>query len=116
VYSPPLSEQSTLIFLPVFFFHISFSLHKQLQDFPFVPHGIYPISPRVIIYKRRKVGVTSNRCRLGRSPNTCVNIVKNPFGAMNHGVEFHLGLLTDDAMFTKFQLVGLDTLRQTLLC
>jgi len=78
-------------------------------------YGIYPTSPSVINYKRHKVVFTSNRYHL-RSPNTCVNIVKNPLGAMNRGAEFHLGLLTDDAMFTKFHLAGLGTLQQSLLC
>ena len=85
VNSPPLSEQSTLL-------RVSLLLHKQLQDFPFVFHGIYPTSLGVIIYKRHKVAVTSNRC-LRRSPNVCVNIIQNPLGAMSYGAEFHLGLL-----------------------
>jgi len=69
-----------------------------------VLHNIYPTSLRVIINKRYKVVITSNRCRLGRSPNICVNIVKNPLGAMNSGVDFHLSLLSDDAMRTNFNL------------
>jgi len=35
---------------------------------------------------------------------------------MNHSVKFHLVLLFDDAMFTKFQFADLDTLQQTLFC
>jgi len=46
--------------------------------------------------------VTFNRYHLGRSPNICVNIDKNSLDAMNRGAEFHLDLLTDDTMFTKF--------------
>jgi len=60
--------------------------------------------------------VTSNRCYLDRALNIRVNIVKNPFGAMNHSEEFHYGLLSDDAMLTKFKFASLDTLKQTLLC
>jgi len=60
--------------------------------------------------------VTSNRYRLGRSLNICVNIFKNPFGAKNRDAEFQLDFLTEDAMFTKFQLASLGTLQQTLLC
>ena len=77
-------------------------------------HGIYSTSLRVIINKRHKVVVTSNRCRLDRSPNIHVNIVKN--GVTNRGDEFHFDLLFDDTMFTKFQFAGLGTLEQTLLC
>ena len=65
-------------------------------------YGMYPISPREIINKIHKVVVTSNRRRLGRFPNIHVNILKNLLGAMNRGVEFRLGVLTDDAMRTKF--------------
>jgi len=35
---------------------------------------------------------------------------------MNHDAKFHLCLLIDDAMFTKFQFTGLNTFKQTLLC
>ena len=115
LYSPLLSERRTLIFLLVFF-SIFFSLHKQLYDFLFVLHCIYPISPRVIINKGHKVVVTSNKWCLSRSPNIYVNIVKNFLSTINHGAKFHLGLLSDDAMLTKFQFIGLDTLQQTLLC
>ena len=100
-YSPPLSEQSTLIFLPVFF-SIFFLLHKQLQDFSFILNSIYSASPKVIINKRYKVVVTPNRCHFCRSLNICVNIVMNPLGAMNRDAEFHHGLLSHDAMLTKF--------------
>jgi len=81
-----------------------------------VLHGIYPISPKVVINKKYKVVVTSNKFRLGRFPNACVNIVKNPLGAMIHFAEFHFGLLFADAMLTKFQFASLGTLQQTLLC
>ena len=81
--------------------HVLLPLHKQLQDFPFVLHGIYLTSPRVIIYKRHKVMVTSNKCRLGRSPDICVNIIQNSHGAMSCDVKSHLCLLFDDAMFYK---------------
>jgi len=94
----------------------SFLTPKQLQDFLFVLHGIYPTSLRIIIYKRHKVIITSNRCCLDRSPNIYVNIIKNFLAAMNRGAVFHLGLPTDDAMLTKCQLKSLDTLQRTLLC
>jgi len=35
--------------------------------------------------------------------------------ALNRSVELHLGLLSDDAMLTKFRFVGLGTLQQILL-
>ena len=96
--------------------HIPFSLHKKLYDFLFVLHSIYPTSPRVIINKRHKIVVTSNRCHFDKSPNIYVNIVKNLLGAMNHSVEFYLCLLFDDALLTKFQFAGLCTLQQIFLC
>jgi len=107
VYSPPLSEWSTLIFLSVFFFMFFFHSTKNFRTFPFVLHGIYPTSsrvtsPRVIIYKRYKVMVTSNRCYLGRSPDICVKIIQNPLGAISCSAKSHLALLSDDVMFTKF--------------
>jgi len=107
-YSPPLSEQSTLIFLPVFF-SIFFLLHKQLQDFSFILNSIYSASPKVIINKRYKVVVTSNKWRFGWSPNICVNIVKNPLGATSCGAEFHFGFVSDNAMLTKIQLADFNT-------
>ena len=79
--------------------HVPLSLHKQLQDFPFVLHIIYPTSPRVIVYKRHKVVVTSNRYRVGRYPNIVVNIIQNSLGTMSHRAESHFDLLSDDAMF-----------------
>ena len=79
-------------------------------------HGIYPTSSRVIINKEYKVVVTSNIRQLDWSPNNCVNIVKNSLGAMNHGTEFHHGLLIDNVILTKFHFAGLDTFQQTLLC
>ena len=82
--------------------HVPLPLHKQLQDFPFVFHGIYTTSPRVINCKRHKVMVISNRCHLYRSPDICVNIIQNPLGAMICSAKSHFGLLFDDAMFTKF--------------
>jgi len=90
-------------------FYISFSFHKQLQYFSFVIHGIHSISPRVIIYKKHKVVVTSNRCRLSRSTKIYVNIVQNHLSAMSRSAESYIGLLSDDAMLTKFQFAGLDT-------
>jgi len=81
-----------------------------------VSHGIYPTSPREIINKGYKVVITSNRCHLGRFPNIRVNIIKNLLGAINYSAEFHLGLLTDKVMLTKFQFAGLGTFKQTFLC
>ena len=75
VYSPPLSEWSTLIFLPVF--SPCSSTPQTTLGLPLCAYGIYPTSPRVIIYKRLKVMVTSNRCHLGRSPDICVTIIQN---------------------------------------
>ena len=72
-------------------------------------NGIYPTSPRIIIYKSHKVVIISNRCRLDRSPNIGVNIIQNPLGAISCCAEFYLGPLSDDAMFTKFQLAGSGT-------
>jgi len=51
--------------------------------------------------------VTSNRYRLGRFPDICVNIIQNPFGAVSHGAESHLDLLSDDAMFTEIQFASI---------
>ena len=68
----------------------------------FVLHGIYPTSSRVIINKRHKVVVTFNGCRLGRSLNIHVNIVKNLLHVMNRDIEFHLDLFFDDTLLTKF--------------
>ena len=65
-------------------------------------HGIYKTSPRIIINESHKVVVTSNRCRLSRSTNIYVNIVQNPLGAMSYGADSYIGLLSDDAMLTKF--------------
>jgi len=53
--------------------------------------------------------VTSNICRLGRSPDICVNIIQNPLSVMSRGAESHFSLLSDDAIFTKFQFAGIDT-------
>ena len=75
--------------------------------------NIYPTSPKKIINKGHKVVITSNRCNLDRSPNIRVNIVKNPLDAMNHGTEFHLGILTDDTMLTEFQFADLGIFQQT---
>jgi len=79
-------------------------------------HGIYTISPKIIIYESHKIVVTSNRCRLSRSLNINVNIIQNPLGAVSHCAEFHLDLLSYDAMFTKLQFAGSSTFLQTLLC
>ena len=48
--------------------------------------------------------VTSNKCRHGRSPNICVNIIQNPLGAISCGAKSYLGLLSDDVIFTNFNL------------
>ena len=72
-------------------------------------HGIYLTSPRIIINKSHKIVVSSNRYRLDRFLNIGVNIIQNPLGAVSRYAEFHLGLLSDDTMFTKFQLAGSDT-------
>jgi len=72
-------------------------------------HGIYPTWPRVIIYKRYKVMVTFNKCRLARSLDICVNIIQNLLSAMSCGAEFHLSFLSDNVMFTKVQFAGIDT-------
>jgi len=45
-----------------------------------------------------------------------MNIIKNPFGAVNRDVKLYIGLLANDAEFTKLQLGGLDTFQQSLLC
>ena len=39
---------------------------------------------------------------------------QDPLSVMNHSVELHLGLLTDDAVLTKLQFAGLGTLQLTL--
>ena len=67
-------------------------------------HGIYLISPRVIIYKRHKVVVTSNRCCFSRPSDIFVKIIQNLLCVMSRDVESHLGLLFDDAMRTNFNL------------
>ena len=77
-------------------------------------HGIYLTSPRVINYKRHKEVIISNRRHLGRSLDICVNIIQNLLGAMSRGAEFHLSLLSENAIFTKIQFAGIDTLQLTL--
>jgi len=74
-----------------------------------VLHGIYPISPRIVINESHKVVVTSNKYSFGRSPNVGVNIIQNLLGAVSRCAEFHLGLLADDAMFTEIQFAGSST-------
>jgi len=109
VYSLPLFEQDTLIFLLIFF--SIFLFHFTNKFFSFVSHDIYPILPREIINKGHKVVVISHKCRLGRSPNICVNIVKNVLDAMNRGAEFYLGLLADEVILTKLQFACLGILQ-----
>jgi len=101
VYSPLLSERSILIFLLVIFSMFFFYSTNNSRTF-LCAHGIYPTSPRVIIYKRHQIMIISNRCRLGRSLDICVNIIQNLLGAMSCDAKSHLGLLSDDVMFTKF--------------
>jgi len=38
-----------------------------------------------------------------------MNIIQNLLGAMSYGAKSHLGLLSNDAMFTKFQLPDIGT-------
>jgi len=51
----------------------------------------------------------SNRFHLDWSPNICVNIIQNLLRVVRRGAEFHLGLLSDDAMSTKIQFAGFST-------
>ena len=90
VYSPQFSEQSTLIFLPVLYSMFLFHSTNNFRIFPLCFYGIYPTSPRVIIYKRHKVVVTSNRCHFDRYSDICMNIIHNPLGAMSRDTESHL--------------------------
>jgi len=53
--------------------------------------------------------VTSNKCRLGRSLDIYVNIIQNSLGAMSRGAESNLGLLSGNALFTKFKFASTDT-------
>jgi len=76
-----------------------------------VSHGIYPTSPREIINKGHKEVVTPQKCHLDGSPNIHVNIVNNLLSAINRGVEFHLGLLVDDAILIKLQFTGFSTVQ-----
>ena len=96
-----MSQWSTLIFLLVFF--SIFLLHSANKSRTF--------SLCLMIYTqhhlekssiKEKLVVISNRSRLGRSLNIRMNKIKNSLSVMNRGAKFHIGLLTDDAMLTKF--------------
>ena len=92
------------------YFSPCFSFTPQTTpDFPLVLHCICPTSPKVIIYKWHKVVVTSNRCCIGRSPDICVNIIQNLPIAISCSAKSHLGLLSNDAIFTKFQFACTST-------
>jgi len=97
VYSPPLSEQSILIFLLVFFPMFFFHFTNNFKTFPlyFMVYTKHLLEYSSI--KRHKVMVTSNRCHLGRSPDICVNIIQNSLDAMSCGAKSYLGLLSNDA-------------------
>ena len=116
MYSLLLFDRRTLIFFLVLFFIFLFHSTNNSITSSFVLHCIYPTSLRLIIYKKHKVVVTSNRCHLDRSPDICVKKIQNLLGAMSRGAEFHLGLLFEDAIFTKIQFTSVDTFQLTLFC
>ena len=46
--------------------------------------------PKIIIYNRDKVFMTSKRCSFGRTPNINVNQLKKTMQMVSNGVESHL--------------------------
>ena len=78
-----------------------------------MPYGIYPTSSREIINKRHKLVVTFNRCHFGKSPNICVNIIKNLLGGMNRGAEFTLALLLMMQCSQNSNMQGLTPFNKT---
>jgi len=59
--------------------------------------------------------MTSKRCSLSRSSNTCMNTIKKTFRVVSSGAKFHL-LLVQNVVFTQFHVAGRCTFQWSLLC
>jgi len=101
VSSSPLSEWSILIFLLVFFSIFFFHSINNFRTFSlclkvYTQHHLEKSSIKTIKQRLPPINVVL------RGPQIFVNIIRNFLVAMNHGVKFHLGFLTDDTMHIKF--------------